>query len=148
MAGLESEGLFGRESQVNSICSSLLLGNVLSFMQSGVSTWLSTCSDCHIPLVATQQEAAAVAVDRLWTGDGRKEFERILDALFDAGIPFRSGESVKSQPRPWISIILYQFMRPRPTYEYGIDVFHSDRDRADAAIPKLRNDDDFDDEDA
>jgi hypothetical protein len=108
----------------------------------------TTCSDCHIPLVATQQEAAAVAVDRLWTGDDRKELERILDALLDAGIPFRSKESVKSRPWPWISIIFYQFMRPRPTHEYGIDVFHRDHDRAGAAIPKPRNDDDFDDEEA
>lgn len=108
----------------------------------------STCSDCHIPLVATQQEAGAVVVDRLWTGDDRKEFEHILDGLLDARIPFRSRESVKSRPWPWISIILFQFMRPRPTYEYGIDVFHSDCDRAEAVVPKPGNDNDFDDENA
>jgi hypothetical protein len=108
----------------------------------------STCSDCHIPLVATQQEAAAVAVDRLWTGDDRKKFERILNALLDAGIPFRSRESVKSRPWPWISILLFQFIKPRPTFEYGIDVFHTDRDQAAAAIPKMGNDNEFDNEDA
>jgi hypothetical protein len=108
----------------------------------------STCSDCHIPLVATQQEAAAVAVDRLWTGDDRKKFERILNALLDAGIPFRSRESVKSRPWPWISILLFQFIKPRPTFEYEIDVFHTDRDRTAAAIPKMGNDNEFDDEDA
>jgi hypothetical protein len=107
----------------------------------------STCSDCHIPLVSTQEEAAAVEVDRLWTGDDRKRFESILDALLDAGIPFRSRETVKSQPWPWISILLFRFMRPRPTFEYAIDVFHKDRDRADAAIPKSDSEDDFGDED-
>jgi hypothetical protein len=84
----------------------------------------STCSDGHIPLVATQEEAAAVEVDRLWTGDGRKKLEGILDALLDAGIPFRSTESLKSQPWSWLSIFLIRFMRPRPTFEYWIDVIH------------------------
>ena len=106
----------------------------------------STCSDCHIPLLATQAEAAAVEVDRLWTGDDREKFETILDALLDAGIPSRSRASLKARPWPWISIILYQFMTPRPTFEYGIDVFHGDRDRADAAIAKTKSDDDYDDE--
>jgi hypothetical protein len=57
----------------------------------------STCSDCHVQLVSTQEEAAAVEVDPLWTGDNRKKFEGILDALLDAGIPFRSRETLKSQ---------------------------------------------------
>jgi hypothetical protein len=107
----------------------------------------STCSDCHLPLVATQEEAAVVEVDRLWTGDDRKKFESILDALLDAGIPFRSREFVKSQPWPWISILLFRFMKPRPTFEYGIDVLHRDCDRANAAIAKARSDDEYDDED-
>ena len=84
----------------------------------------STCSDCHIPLVTTQEEATAVEVDRLWIGDDRRKFERILDGLSDACIPFRSQESVKSQPWPWLSIFLIRFMRPRPTFEYWIDVIH------------------------
>src|SRR6266849_6614463 len=107
----------------------------------------SNCSDCYIPPFATQAEAAVVEVDRLWTGDDRKEFESILDALLDAGMPFRSRESLKSQPRPWISIFVCRFMKPRSTFEYAIDVFRRDRDRAEAAIPKTINDDDFDDED-
>ena len=85
-------------------------------------------------------------MDHLWTGDDRKKFERILDALLDAGIPFRSRESMKSQPWPWISILLFRFVRPRSTFEYGIDVFRWDRDRADAAIAKTKSDDDYDDE--
>jgi hypothetical protein len=108
----------------------------------------SSCSDCHIPLVGTQEEAAATEVDRLWTGDDRTVFGRILDALLDAAIPFRSRESLKSQPWPWISILLFRFMKPRPTFEYSIDILHRDRDRAGAAIPKTKNDDDYDDEDS
>jgi len=42
----------------------------------------STCGDCLIPLVATQAQAAAVEVDRLWTPDDREKFEGILVALF------------------------------------------------------------------
>jgi hypothetical protein len=108
----------------------------------------SSCSDCNIPLVATQEEAAATEVDRLWTGGDRKPFGRILDVLLDAAIPFRSRESLKSQPWPWISIFLFRFIKPRPTFEYSIDILHRDRDRADAAIPKTKNDDDYDDEDS
>jgi hypothetical protein len=99
-----------------------------------------------MPLVATQAEAAAVEVDRLWIGDDRKVFGGILDALLDAEIPFRSREYVKSQPWPWISILLFRFVRPRPTFEYSIDILHRDRDRADAAIPKTKNGEDYDDE--
>jgi hypothetical protein len=84
----------------------------------------SPCSDCHIPLVATREEAAVVEVVRLWTGDARKQFEGILDALLNAGIPFCSMETVKRQAWPWISIILFQFMKPRPTFEYRIDILH------------------------
>jgi hypothetical protein len=108
----------------------------------------STCSDCHIPLVATREEAEAVEVDRLWTGDDRKQFGGILDALLDARIPFCSRETVKRQAWPWISILLFQFMKPRPTFEYRIDILHRDRDRADAAFPKTKNDDDYNDEDS
>ena len=107
----------------------------------------SNCSDCHIPVVATQAEAAIVDVDRLWIGDDRKKFESALDALLEAGIPFHSRESLKSQPWPWISIFFFRFMKPPSTFEYAIDVFRRDRDRAGAVIPKTRNDDDFDDED-
>jgi hypothetical protein len=107
----------------------------------------STCSDCHIPLVATQAEAAAIEADRLWTSDDRKKFGSIVDALLDARIPFDSRESLKSQPWPWISIFLFQFTKPRPTFEYSIDIPHKDRDRADAAISKTKSRDDYDDED-
>jgi len=74
----------------------------------------STCSDCHIPLVATQAEAEAVAVDRLWNGDNRRQFGGLLDALLDAAIPLRSRGFVKSQPGPWISIPLFGFMDRAP----------------------------------
>ena len=107
-----------------------------------------TCSDCHIQLVATEAEAGAVEVDRLWTGDKRKQFEGIMEALLDAGIPFRSKESLKSQAWPWISILLFRFVRPRSIFEYSIDILHSDRDKADAVIPKPRSDHDFDDKEA
>jgi hypothetical protein len=43
--------------------------------------------------------------------------------------------------------ILVPIMKPRSTFEYAIDVFRRDRDRAEAAIPKTKNDDDFDDKD-
>ena len=87
-------------------------------------------------------------MDRLWTGDDREMLTGILDALLDVGIPFRSREYLKSQAWPWISILLFRFMKPRPTFEYSIDILYKDRDRADAAIPKPRGEDDFDDKEA
>jgi hypothetical protein len=108
----------------------------------------SACSDCHIRLVATQEEAGAVEVDRLWTGDKRKQFDGIMEALLDAGIPFHSREFVKSQAWPWISILLFRFVKPRSIFEYSIDILHSDRERADAVIAKPSSDDDFEDEEA
>jgi hypothetical protein len=45
------------------------------------------CSDCRIPLLTTHDEAEAVGVQRSWSGGSRSDFEDILTALAEVGIP-------------------------------------------------------------
>jgi len=106
----------------------------------------TTCSDCQIALVATQQEVDAVAVDRLWTGDNRKKMEKILDGLMDAEIPFRSKETPKSQPWPWLSMLLFRFMKPRPTFEFHIDVMNKDSAKSKEVLRKIEDAEKVDEE--
>ena len=106
----------------------------------------TTCSDCQIALVATQQEADSVAVDRLWTGDNRKKMEKILDGLMDAEIPFRSRETLKSQPWPWLSMLLFRFMKPRPTFEFHIDVMNKDSAKSEEVLRKIEDAEKVDEE--
>ena len=87
------------------------------------------CSDCHISLVSTTQEAAAVPVQLLWKGGDRQKLDRIIDGLLDAGVPFNSQEKVKSQPWPWISLIFYRFAKPSPTFELEVSILARDLDR-------------------
>ena len=44
------------------------------------------CSDCHLSLVASQEEAERSSM-RLWKGDSERVQDRILEALFTEGIP-------------------------------------------------------------
>ena len=74
--------------------------------------------------------------------------ERILDGLADAGIPFHSKEQLKSSIWPWMSMLLFRFMRPRPTMEFHVDVFTRDTTRAQEIVRGVEKADDldFDDE--
>ena len=95
------------------------------------------CSDCHISLLATADEAERVPTGCFWVGSDRKECNHILTSLAEAGIPQISKELVKSEPWPWISFLLVRFMRPRPTYELKIWILQSDLDRARQAAPEV-----------
>src|SRR5271157_3378023 len=88
------------------------------------------CSDCRLPLLATQEEAAAAGVRRLWTGSSRRDFEDILTALAQAEILCHSRETLTTRPGPWLSMLLWQFMRPRSTAVFWVDVREADSDRA------------------
>jgi hypothetical protein len=94
------------------------------------------CSDCQIPLVASQAEAA-VGSNLIWKGDDRRKCSQILDALNTAGVPFHSKESLKKQPWPWISILLFRFMTPKPACEFEVWVLRIDLGRAEAAVRVL-----------
>ena len=87
------------------------------------------CSDCHITLVSTQEEADAVKVDQLRIDD-RAVVDLLLNALTDAKIPFRSREVLQSNPWPWISVFLWRFMKPKPVSDFRVDIFGRDAQRA------------------
>ena len=95
-----------------------------------------TCSDCQIPLVASKAEVASSA-ESVWKGDDRRKCSKILDSLNAVGVRFHSKESLKKQPWPWISILLFRFMTPRPTCEFEVWVLRDDLDRAGAAVRML-----------
>ena len=84
----------------------------------------------------------------LWTGDNRKRMARILDALADAEIPFHSKEQLKPKEQlkhsvwPWVSMLLW--MKPRPTFEFHIDVFEKDRARAEEVVRAIEKKEDMD----
>jgi len=98
------------------------------------------CSDSHIPLVATESEARHTPVEELWKGSDRDECNRILSSLAAADVPSHSEEHVVARPWPWFSMLLWRFMKPRPTYELQISVLGSDVERARAAIPPVVDD--------
>ena len=110
----------------------------------------ATCSDCKIALVATQEEANAAAVGRLWTGDDRKRMGKILDGLTSAGVPFHSREALASKSWPWfsifLSIFLFRFMKPRPTFEFHIEVFQKDMAKAEDVIRDIEESEKIDDD--
>jgi len=72
--------------------------------------------------------------------------ERILDALAYAEIPFHSKELVKSSVWPWISMLLWRFMKPHPTFELHVDVFQKDMERAEEMVRAIEKEDNIDDD--
>jgi hypothetical protein len=95
------------------------------------------CSDCHIALVSSEAEAVSIGAARLWEGDDRGKYGRILDVLKSAGIPFHSKELLKRQPWSWFSILLFQFVRPRPTFHLEVWVLRPDFGRAQSLLRDL-----------
>ena len=106
----------------------------------------TTCSDCRIGLVATQQEAFDIKVERLSSGDDAQSLDVFLNTLADAQIPFRSREVLRSSPWPWISLFFFRYMKPKPASEYWVDVFERDAERARTILQKITEQDSLDDE--
>jgi hypothetical protein len=98
------------------------------------------CSDCRIALVESQAEAESIGAERLWDGDDRSKCDRILDALLVAGIPYSSKELLKKNPWSWISILFWQFLKPRPTFHLEIWVLRKDLPSAESIVEKMEAD--------
>jgi len=58
----------------------------------------STCSDCHVALVAALSEGDAKSA-QLWKGTGQDRFDEILSRLDEAGIPRCYKEGLGLVPR-------------------------------------------------
>jgi hypothetical protein len=99
----------------------------------------SQCSDCQLALVGTSAEAASIPVECFWQGTDRGECDRLLDALSDSNIAHFSKEVLKSNPWPWLSILLFRFMTPRPTFELKIWILQKDTVRAHQTIPEKKD---------
>jgi hypothetical protein len=97
----------------------------------------TACSDCHVALVDTEQEALNTKVERLWAGDNAQVSDALLNSLADAEIPYRSREVLRSNVWPWISILFWRFSKPKPVSEYRIDIFEKDADRARSILQKV-----------
>jgi hypothetical protein len=97
----------------------------------------TTCADCHIALVATEQEALNTKVEQLWAGDDPQLSSALLDSLEDAEIPFRSREVLRRNIWPWLSIFLWRFVTPKPVPEYRVYIFEKDADRARSILQKF-----------
>jgi hypothetical protein len=95
-----------------------------------------TCSDCQIGLVETQGEAKAVKTEQLVLRD-REALGTFLDCLADESIPYRTRGVLRSSPWPWISLLFWRFMRPRPVSEFCIDIFEKDAERAREALARI-----------
>ncbi len=57
------------------------------------------CSDCHLPLVATKEEAEREPVAMAWQGTNKTKLEHVLDGLQKAEIRYHFKESMEFHPR-------------------------------------------------
>lgn len=89
------------------------------------------CSDCRVPLVATEAEAVAIPVRLLWKGESRKKLDEILDALAESGIAYRFHEGMKYSS--WFLLFIMQFFGSKPSFEFKVWIFQADFERATAA---------------
>jgi hypothetical protein len=94
------------------------------------------CSDCRLPLVATKEEADQQSVTRVWRGGDQLEFESVLTALQNAGIPSQFREHLNVGPAVRAGLLSALFARPNRTRdtEFDIRVLGGDAERARLAI--------------
>jgi hypothetical protein len=102
----------------------------------------STCCDCTIPLVATEDEARHIEVNQLWQGRERHEFDAVIAAIKDAGIPFQAKETLRPRLKfPFFGIPIAL----RSSFQYEILVFRSDLVKAKQSIQGIFDDRTMDD---
>jgi hypothetical protein len=94
------------------------------------------CSDCHIALVGSKQEADRQAVTRVWKGGNKSEFESVLAALQQAEIPLKFREHLNARPAVRSGLLYSLFARPNHTHdtEFEVEVLGSDAERAQLAV--------------
>jgi hypothetical protein len=94
------------------------------------------CSDCHLPLVATKQEADQRTVTQVWRGGSKSEFEAVLTALQREEIPFLFHERLNVGGAVQSSLRNLVISPPRLTHdtEFEVRVLGRDEDRAREAV--------------
>ena len=100
------------------------------------------CSDCHVGLVSTLEQAKAANVVLLWEGTSQSKFGDMVAALQDANVPnlARSGASAeieKSRPLWTYLPIVSHFMQVKELHaqmSWQVFVLESDNARARAIV--------------
>jgi hypothetical protein len=93
------------------------------------------CSDCHLRLVATKEEAERQSVTRVWRG-GKSELESVLSALQEVEIPsiFQERSNVGFAIRSsLLGLAVGRRNDPNDT-EFEVRVLGSDAERAQLTI--------------
>lgn len=91
----------------------------------------SQCSDCHIALVSTREEALRKSV-RLWHGSSQRRLDKALEVLDAVGIRSYFKESAHFRPR--VTVLGFDLLPRKPMFEYEVWVFREDLEKAQAAL--------------
>lgn len=95
---------------------------------------VTKCSDCHVDLVSSAEEARSESA-RLWKGDRQRVLDQVLAALDSQDIPSHFEESVSASPR--FSVFGISLTPSKSTFQYEVRVLASDLDRARSAAAGL-----------
>jgi hypothetical protein len=95
---------------------------------------ITECSDCHVHLVGSREQALSSS-ELLWKGSRQNSLDTILAELDAQSIPAYFKEIVNTTPQ--FSFLGIRLTPRKPTFEYEVWVFRSDRERALAALAKL-----------
>lgn len=101
--------------------------------QSEFRDGISECSDCHVQLVGSREEALS-SRELLWKGRWQTSLDKILAELDAQSIP--SCFKVIVNTTPQFSFLGIRLTPRKDTFEYEVWVFRSDRVRARAALAK------------
>ncbi len=102
--------------------------------QSEFRDGITECSDCHVRLVGSREEAQSSS-ELLWKGIWQTSLDKILAELDAESIPSYFKEIVNTTPH--VSFLGIRLTQRKSTFEYQVWVFRSDRERAHAALAKL-----------
>jgi hypothetical protein len=92
---------------------------------------IEECSDCHVPLVLTLEEARSRSI-RFWHGQRQSELDRTLAILDAAQIPSHFKETAHLQPQ--VNILGFNLFPRQPMFQYDIWIFREDLEKAEAAV--------------
>ncbi len=104
---------------------------------------VSICTDCHIALVFSREDADAVSVATAWEGSDRRELDRVLAALDSAQIPSHCKESIERRASSWISMffamvpLLSPIVKRRPLVHFSVSVLETDLTQTKSALCQI-----------
>jgi hypothetical protein len=88
------------------------------------------CSDCHLPLVPTKEQAERQTVTRVWRGGNRFAFESVLAALQQAEIPLLFREHLNVRFKVSLLGLAHGRRNDSTDTEFEVQVLGSGAERA------------------